>query len=109
MYIKVYVNITWLYILYYDHDVIFIILQFHANYLILGVSLGDALNQPMHPKKLHTLIADNNKALFDVFLDFPKVSFPPMTRAPNFKHSFSYIFIHFHYSYIIVQLEMNEN
>ena len=38
----------------------------------LGVNLS-ATMKPMHPKKLHSLIYSNNKALFDAFLDFPKV------------------------------------
>ena len=40
--------------------------------ICLGVNLS-ATMKPMHPKKLHSLIYSNNKALFDAFLDFPKV------------------------------------
>ena len=29
---------------------------------------------PMHPKKLRETIRSNNQALFDAFLDFPKVN-----------------------------------
>ena len=32
-----------------------------------------ATMKPMHPRKLHSLIVANNQALFDAFLDFPKV------------------------------------
>ena len=41
-------------------------------YYCAGVNLS-ATMKPMHPKKLHSLIYSNNKALFDAFLDFPKV------------------------------------
>ena len=40
-------------------------------------------------------------------MDMNVYSFGP--SAPNSKLTFSYIFIHFHHSYIIVQIEMNEN
>jgi len=62
-----------------DDNTKVLILTGKDPYYCAGVSLGDALNQPMHPKKLHTLIANNNKALFDVFLDFPK----PILIAAN--------------------------
>ena len=47
-------------------------------YYCAGVNLS-ATMQPMHPKKLHGLIVENNRALFDAFLDFPK----PILIAAN--------------------------
>jgi len=47
-------------------------------YYCAGVNLS-ATMKPMHPKKLHGLIVENNKALFDAFLDFPK----PILVAAN--------------------------
>merc|ERR1719187_1567933 len=40
-------------------------------YYCAGVNLS-ATMKPMHPKKLHSLIVQNNQAIFDAFLDFPK-------------------------------------
>jgi len=47
-------------------------------YYCAGVNLS-ATMKPMHPKKLHALIVQNNKAIFDAFLDFPK----PILIAAN--------------------------
>lgn len=47
-------------------------------YYCAGVNLS-ATMKPMHPKKLHSLIVENNRALFDEFLDFPK----PILIAAN--------------------------
>ena len=47
-------------------------------YYCAGVNLGNTI-QPMHPKKLHTMIKTNNHAIFDAFLDFPK----PILIAAN--------------------------
>lgn len=47
-------------------------------YYCAGVNLS-ATMKPMHPKKLHSMIVNNNQALFDSFLDFPK----PMIVAVN--------------------------
>jgi len=40
-------------------------------YFCAGVNLS-AMLRPGHPRKLHAMIVENNQALFDVFLDFPK-------------------------------------
>ena len=40
-------------------------------YYCAGVNLGGTL-QLGHPKKLHESIVENNQALFDTFIDFPK-------------------------------------
>lgn len=47
-------------------------------YYCAGVNLSATI-QPMHPRKLHTMIVSNNQAVFDSFLDFPK----PMIVAAN--------------------------
>lgn len=47
-------------------------------YYCAGVDLSATI-KPMHPKKLHNLIRDNNQAVFDAFLDFPK----PILIAAN--------------------------
>jgi len=47
-------------------------------YYCAGVNLS-ATMKPMHPRKLHPLIVENNRALFDAFLDFPK----PILIAAN--------------------------
>jgi len=47
-------------------------------YYCAGVNLSATI-QPMHPKKLHTMIKTNNQAVFDAFLDFPK----PILIAAN--------------------------
>ena len=40
-------------------------------YYCAGVNLSAILG-PQHPRKLHALIVEQNQALFDMFLDFPK-------------------------------------
>merc|ERR1719334_1071972 len=47
-------------------------------YYCAGVNLSATI-QPMHPKKLHTMIRTSNQAVFDSFLDFPK----PILIAAN--------------------------
>lgn len=47
-------------------------------YYCAGVNLSATI-QPMHPKKLHTMIRTSNQAVFDSFLDFPK----PILVAAN--------------------------
>ena len=47
-------------------------------YYCAGVNLAATL-RPGHPRKIHTLIVNNNQALFDAFLDFPK----PLLVAVN--------------------------
>jgi len=54
-----------------DADTKVVILTGADPYYCAGVNLGDAI-KPMHPKKLHNLIRENNQAIFDAFLDFPK-------------------------------------
>merc|ERR1719186_1366186 len=47
-------------------------------YYCAGANLSENI-KPMHPKKLHTMIMDNNEKLFNYFLDFPK----PILVAAN--------------------------
>merc|ERR1719334_1489713 len=47
-------------------------------YYCAGVNLSATI-QPMHPKKLHSMIVTQNQAVFDNFLDFPK----PIIIAAN--------------------------
>merc|ERR1719509_608016 len=47
-------------------------------YYCAGVNLSATI-QPMHPRKLHSMIVTNNQAVFDQFLDFPK----PIIIAAN--------------------------
>lgn len=47
-------------------------------YYCAGVNLSATI-QPMHPRKLHQMIRENNQAVFDAFLDFPK----PIIIAAN--------------------------
>jgi len=47
-------------------------------YYCAGVNLSASI-QPMHPRKLHTMIVTNNQAVFDSFLNVPK----PMIIAAN--------------------------
>jgi len=61
-----------------DDNTKVLILTGKDPYYCAGVNLSDTM-QPMHPKKLHSLIVENNRALFDVFLDFPK----PILIAAN--------------------------
>jgi enoyl-CoA hydratase/carnithine racemase len=49
-----------------------------GKYYCAGVNLAGVL-KPMHPQKLHDLIYQQNKMVFDVFLDFPK----PLIAALN--------------------------
>ena len=43
-----------------------------------GVNLAGSF-RPMHPQKLHDFILENNAAIFNAFLDFPK----PILIAAN--------------------------
>jgi enoyl-CoA hydratase/carnithine racemase len=47
-------------------------------YYCAGVNLAETI-KPMHPQKLAGMIEEKNRALFDVFLDFPK----PIIAAVN--------------------------
>ena len=47
-------------------------------YYCAGASLSENIT-PMHPKKLHQMIVENNEMLFNQFLDFPK----PILVAAN--------------------------
>merc|ERR1719516_887537 len=47
-------------------------------YYCAGVNLSATI-QPMHPRKLHKLIKENNQEVFESFLDFPK----PIIIAAN--------------------------
>eukprot|EP01065_Artemidia_motanka_P049096 TRINITY_DN8057_c0_g1_i1.p2 TRINITY_DN8057_c0_g1~~TRINITY_DN8057_c0_g1_i1.p2 ORF type:complete len:295 (+),score=108.35 TRINITY_DN8057_c0_g1_i1:74-958(+) len=55
-----------------------VVLTGSGNYYSAGVSLSDAI-KPMMPRTLARLITENNQALFDAFLDFPK----PILIAAN--------------------------
>jgi len=61
-----------------DPDTSVLILTGADPYYCAGVNLSATI-QPMHPKKLHTMIKTNNQAVFDAFLDFPK----PILIAAN--------------------------
>ena len=47
-------------------------------YYCAGASLSENI-KPMHPKKLHKMIVENNEMLFNQFLEFPK----PILVAAN--------------------------
>ena len=47
-------------------------------YYCAGVNLNESI-RPMHPKKLHKMIYENNRAVFDLFIEFPK----PIIVAAN--------------------------
>ena len=47
-------------------------------YYCAGVNLSDTI-KPMHPATLHKLIVENNSAIFNAFIDFPK----PLIIAAN--------------------------
>ena len=47
-------------------------------YYSAGAALSENIT-PMHPRKLHNMIVDNNEKLFNTFLDFPK----PILVAAN--------------------------
>ena len=47
-------------------------------YYCAGASLSENI-QPMHPRKLHKMIVENNEMLFNQFLEFPK----PILVAAN--------------------------
>ena len=47
-------------------------------YYCAGVNLSDTI-KPMHPATLHKLIVENNAAIFNAFIDFPK----PLIIAAN--------------------------
>eukprot|EP01135_Chromosphaera_perkinsii_P007534 Nk52_evm18s913 gene=Nk52_evmTU18s913 len=55
-----------------------VILTGNGSYYCAGVNLSQTM-APMHPKKLHSLIEENNRAIFDAFIDFPK----PIIIAAN--------------------------
>merc|ERR1719291_1112193 len=61
-----------------DPDTKVVVLTGTDPYYCAGVNLSATI-QPMHPKKLHTMIKTNNQAVFDAFLDFPK----PILIAAN--------------------------
>jgi len=61
-----------------DPDTKVLVLTGADPYYCAGVNLSATI-QPMHPKKLHTMIQTNNQAVFDAFLDFPK----PILIAAN--------------------------
>eukprot|EP00092_Neocalanus_flemingeri_P080239 GFUD01100074.1.p1 GENE.GFUD01100074.1~~GFUD01100074.1.p1 ORF type:complete len:305 (+),score=107.79 GFUD01100074.1:55-969(+) len=61
-----------------DPDTKVVILTGADPYYCAGVNLASTI-QPMHPKKLHTMIRTSNQAVFDSFLDFPK----PILIAAN--------------------------
>merc|ERR1719291_309584 len=61
-----------------DPDTKVVILTGADPYYCAGVNLSATI-QPMHPKKLHSMIRENNQAVFDAFLDFPK----PILIAAN--------------------------
>lgn len=48
-----------------------VVLTGTGKYYCAGVNLGASL-QVDHPRRLHAFIVENNQALFDAFLDFPK-------------------------------------
>ncbi len=54
------------------------ILTGSGKYYSAGVNLGGSLKLA-HPKRLHAFIVDKNKALFQMFIDFPK----PILAAVN--------------------------
>jgi len=61
-----------------DPDTKVLVLTGSDPYYCAGVNLAATI-QPMHPKKLHSMIVTNNQAVFDRFLDFPK----PIIIAAN--------------------------
>jgi peroxisomal 3,2-trans-enoyl-CoA isomerase len=61
-----------------DPDTKVCVLTGSGPYYCAGVNLS-AMIQPQHPAKLHALIREQNQALFEVFLNFPK----PIIAAVN--------------------------
>ena len=61
-----------------DQETKVMILTGSDPYYSAGAALSENIT-PMHPKKLHTMIVDNNEKLFNAFLDFPK----PILVAAN--------------------------
>ena len=61
-----------------DEETAVVVLTGTDPYYCAGVNLSATI-QPMHPKKLHTMIRTSNQAVFDSFLDFPK----PILVAAN--------------------------
>jgi len=61
-----------------DDETIVLVLTGVDPYYCAGVNLSAVL-RPRHPRKLHATIVELNRALFDVFLDFPK----PLLVAVN--------------------------
>ena len=51
---------------------------------------------PMHPKKLRETIRSNNQALFDAFLDFPKVNSKHLTNRSFYRKDFKIMSLYFH-------------
>ena len=47
-------------------------------YYSAGANLSENI-KPMHPRKLHAMIAEGNERIFNLFLDFPK----PILVASN--------------------------
>lgn len=61
-----------------DPSVKVVVLTGTDPYYCAGVNLN-SLIKPMHPKKLHSLLIDNNSKCFNSFIEFPK----PMIVAAN--------------------------
>ena len=61
-----------------DDETKVMILTGSDPYYSAGAALSENIT-PMHPRKLHTMIVDNNEKLFNTFLDFPK----PILVAAN--------------------------
>ena len=61
-----------------DEETKVMILTGSDPYYSAGAALSENIT-PMHPKKLHNMIVDNNEKLFNTFLDFPK----PILVAAN--------------------------
>lgn len=61
-----------------DEETKVMILTGSDPYYSAGAALSENIS-PMHPKKLHNMIVDNNEKLFNTFLDFPK----PILVAAN--------------------------
>ena len=61
-----------------DSDTKVAILTGKDPYYCAGVNLSSTL-KPMHPQKLHGLIVQNNAAIFNAFIEFPK----PIIVAAN--------------------------
>ena len=54
------------------------ILTGRGPYYCAGVNLSSTM-APMHPKTLHSTIVEMNRAIFDIFIEFPK----PLMVAAN--------------------------